>query len=112
MVFATPPLRRSSLYATCPILFVVLNEHKQDELYLHPTFLGMNRGPAAMIITVLEVILPVAIARWSACLQGNSESCNIGACRVGRHSTIRRIASRHYSAKGLLRACRRLQRAI
>jgi phenylpyruvate tautomerase PptA (4-oxalocrotonate tautomerase family) len=33
--------------------FVILSEHKQDELYLHPTFLGMNRGPDAMIITVL-----------------------------------------------------------
>src|ERR1700726_582133 len=30
---------------------------------------------------------------------------------VGRHSTIRRIASRHYSAEGLLRMCRRPQRA-
>jgi hypothetical protein len=31
---------------------------------------------------------------------------------VGRHSTIRRIASRHYSAEGSLRMCRRLPRAI
>jgi hypothetical protein len=31
---------------------------------------------------------------------------------VGRHSTIRRIASRHYSAEGSLRMCRRLQRAL
>jgi phenylpyruvate tautomerase PptA (4-oxalocrotonate tautomerase family) len=33
--------------------FVILSDHKQNELYLHPTFLGMNRGPDAMIITVL-----------------------------------------------------------
>jgi hypothetical protein len=41
----------------------------------------------------------------------NSESCNILAHLVGRNSTIRRIASRHYSAEGLLRMCRRPQRA-
>jgi AraC-like DNA-binding protein len=49
--------------------------------------------------------------QWTEYLQGNSESCNILAHLVGRHSTIRRIASRHYSAEGLLRMCRRLQRA-
>ena len=40
---------------------------------------------------------------------GQFRSCNILAHLVGRHSTIRRIASRHYSAEGLLRVCRRLQ---
>src|ERR1700730_14265252 len=53
----------------------------------------------------------VAFAKWSEYLQGNSESCNILAHLVGRHSTIRRIASRHYSAEGLLRMCRRPKRA-
>src|SRR3546814_15597480 len=34
--------------------FVILSEHGPDELFLHPTFMGMERDPAsAMIITVL-----------------------------------------------------------
>ena len=34
--------------------FVMLSEHGPDELFLHPTFMEMNRDPAqAMIITVL-----------------------------------------------------------
>jgi hypothetical protein len=63
------------------------------------------------LVLQIKVILPVAFAKWSEYLQGNSESCNILAHLVGWHSTIRRIASRHYSAEGLLRMCRRLQRA-
>jgi phenylpyruvate tautomerase PptA (4-oxalocrotonate tautomerase family) len=34
--------------------FVILSEHGPDELFLHPTFMDMERDPAnAMIITVL-----------------------------------------------------------
>jgi phenylpyruvate tautomerase PptA (4-oxalocrotonate tautomerase family) len=33
--------------------FIILSEHGADELYLHPTFMEMERGPDAMIITVL-----------------------------------------------------------
>lgn len=34
--------------------FVILSEHGPDELFLHPTYMEMNRSPAqAMIITVL-----------------------------------------------------------
>ena len=34
--------------------FIILNEHGPDELFLHPTFMDMERDPAnAMIITVL-----------------------------------------------------------
>lgn len=34
--------------------FIILNEHKPDELFLHPTFMGMNRNAAnAMVVTVM-----------------------------------------------------------
>lgn len=34
--------------------FVILNEHGSDELFLHPTFMGMNRDPqSAIIVKVL-----------------------------------------------------------
>ena len=33
--------------------FVIISEHGKDELFLHPNFMGINRGPDAMIITVL-----------------------------------------------------------
>jgi phenylpyruvate tautomerase PptA (4-oxalocrotonate tautomerase family) len=33
--------------------FVILSEHADDELFSDPTFMGMNRTPDAMIITVL-----------------------------------------------------------
>ncbi|MCR6727660.1 tautomerase family protein [Agrobacterium fabrum] len=34
--------------------FVILNEHGKDELFIHPTFFGMQRDPvSAMIITVM-----------------------------------------------------------
>jgi phenylpyruvate tautomerase PptA (4-oxalocrotonate tautomerase family) len=33
--------------------FVILSEHADDELFIDPTFMGMNRTPNAMIITVL-----------------------------------------------------------
>ncbi|MGF6902715.1 tautomerase family protein [Paraburkholderia phytofirmans] len=33
--------------------FIVLSEHAEDELFIDPTFMGMNRTPNAMIITVL-----------------------------------------------------------
>ncbi len=34
--------------------FVILSEHRADELFIHPTFFGMQRDPAsAMIITVM-----------------------------------------------------------
>lgn len=34
--------------------FVVLSEHGSDELFIHPTFMDMNRDPkSAMIVTVL-----------------------------------------------------------
>src|ERR1700738_1009238 len=33
--------------------FVMISEHGDDELFLHPTFLDIHRGPDAMIITVL-----------------------------------------------------------
>jgi phenylpyruvate tautomerase PptA (4-oxalocrotonate tautomerase family) len=33
--------------------FVMLSEHADDELFIDPTFMGMNRTPDAMIITVL-----------------------------------------------------------
>jgi hypothetical protein len=56
-----------------------------------------------------KVILSVAFAR---CVSWAIPKAVILARLVGRHSTIRRIASRHYSAEGLLRMCRRLQRAI
>jgi phenylpyruvate tautomerase PptA (4-oxalocrotonate tautomerase family) len=33
--------------------FIMISEHGPDELFLHPTFMDINRGPNAMIITVL-----------------------------------------------------------
>ncbi len=34
--------------------FVILSEHGPDELFIHPTFFGMERDPAnAMIVTVM-----------------------------------------------------------
>lgn len=33
--------------------FVILSEHGEDELFIHPTFMDMNRTPNAMIVTVL-----------------------------------------------------------
>jgi phenylpyruvate tautomerase PptA (4-oxalocrotonate tautomerase family) len=33
--------------------FIMISEHGEDELFLHPTFMGMHRGPHAMIITAL-----------------------------------------------------------
>lgn len=33
--------------------FVILSEHGEDELFIHPTFMDMNRTQNAMIITVL-----------------------------------------------------------
>ena len=33
--------------------FIVLSEHGEDELFLDPTFMDMQRGPDAMIITVM-----------------------------------------------------------
>jgi phenylpyruvate tautomerase PptA (4-oxalocrotonate tautomerase family) len=33
--------------------FVILSEHADDELFIDPTFMGMNRTPDAMIITAL-----------------------------------------------------------
>ena len=33
--------------------FVILSEHGDDELFIDPTFMGMNRTPDAMIISVL-----------------------------------------------------------
>ena len=33
--------------------FIIITEHGPDELYLHPTFMGMERGSDGMIITVL-----------------------------------------------------------
>ena len=33
--------------------FVILSEHGDDELFIDPTFMGMNRTPNAMIISVL-----------------------------------------------------------
>jgi len=33
--------------------FIMISEHGDDELFIHPTFMGMNRTPNAMIITVL-----------------------------------------------------------
>lgn len=34
--------------------FIILSEHGRDELFIHPTFFGMQREPAnAMIITVM-----------------------------------------------------------
>jgi phenylpyruvate tautomerase PptA (4-oxalocrotonate tautomerase family) len=34
--------------------FVILNEHGPDELFLHPTFMDMDRDPtSAMIVTVM-----------------------------------------------------------
>lgn len=33
--------------------FIVLSEHGEDELFIDPTFMGMNRTSNAMIITVL-----------------------------------------------------------
>ena len=33
--------------------FIILSEHGEDELYLDPTFMAMQRGPDAMIITVM-----------------------------------------------------------
>lgn len=32
--------------------FVIISEHKEDELFIHPTFPGMNRSDKCMIITV------------------------------------------------------------
>ena len=33
--------------------FIMISEHGEDELFLHPTYMDMHRGPHAMIITVL-----------------------------------------------------------
>jgi phenylpyruvate tautomerase PptA (4-oxalocrotonate tautomerase family) len=33
--------------------FIMISEHGEDELFLHPTFLDIHRGADAMIITVL-----------------------------------------------------------
>ena len=33
--------------------FIMISEHGPDELFLHPTFMNIHRGPNAMIITVL-----------------------------------------------------------
>jgi phenylpyruvate tautomerase PptA (4-oxalocrotonate tautomerase family) len=33
--------------------FIVLSEHGEDELFIDPTFMDMNRTPNAMIISVL-----------------------------------------------------------
>jgi phenylpyruvate tautomerase PptA (4-oxalocrotonate tautomerase family) len=33
--------------------FVILSEHGEDELFIHPTFMEMNRTENAMIVTVL-----------------------------------------------------------
>lgn len=33
--------------------FIVISEHGEDELFIDPTFMGMNRTADAMIITVL-----------------------------------------------------------
>ena len=33
--------------------FIMISEHGEDELFLHPTFMDIHRGPDAMIITVL-----------------------------------------------------------
>jgi phenylpyruvate tautomerase PptA (4-oxalocrotonate tautomerase family) len=33
--------------------FIILSEHGDDELFIDPTFMGMNRSAEAMIITVL-----------------------------------------------------------
>src|ERR1700683_64168 len=33
--------------------FIMISEHGEDELFLHPTFLDIHRGPDSMIITVL-----------------------------------------------------------
>jgi phenylpyruvate tautomerase PptA (4-oxalocrotonate tautomerase family) len=33
--------------------FIMISEHGEDELFLHPTFLDIHRGHDAMIITVL-----------------------------------------------------------
>ena len=32
--------------------FVIISEHKDDELFIHPTFPGLKRSDKAMIITV------------------------------------------------------------
>jgi phenylpyruvate tautomerase PptA (4-oxalocrotonate tautomerase family) len=32
--------------------FIMISEHGEDELFLHPTFMGMDRGDGAMFITV------------------------------------------------------------
>jgi hypothetical protein len=33
--------------------FIIISEHCEDELFFHPTFMDIHRGPDAMIITVL-----------------------------------------------------------
>lgn len=33
--------------------FICLSEHAKDELFIHPTFMGMQRSTSALIITVL-----------------------------------------------------------
>ncbi|MDE8742057.1 tautomerase family protein [Pectobacterium polaris] len=33
--------------------FVIISEHGDDELFIHPTFMGMDRSDEAMIITVM-----------------------------------------------------------
>lgn len=33
--------------------FICISEHADDEIYLHPTFMGMQRTSGAMIITAL-----------------------------------------------------------
>ena len=33
--------------------FIILSEHREDELFLDPTFMGMHRSADAIIITVL-----------------------------------------------------------
>ncbi|XAH26118.1 tautomerase family protein [Xylophilus sp. GW821-FHT01B05] len=32
--------------------FVIISEHKDDELFIHPTFPGMNRSDKRMVVTV------------------------------------------------------------
>jgi surfactin synthase thioesterase subunit len=44
------------------------------------------------LVLQIKVILSVAFARWSACLQGNSESCNISAPgRSAQHDQTHRF---------------------
>ena len=32
--------------------FIIITEHKEDELFIHPTFPGMNRTEKRMLVTV------------------------------------------------------------